>query len=103
MARYLTTSGQKGNKYVQLVVDSFLYYGLAIDFTLLVALSEIAAHQANPTQCIETKCNQVLDYAATYLNIKIRVTASNMILHVDSGAAYLVQDGACSEWQGTAF
>ena len=89
-----------GTKNVQLVVGSFLYYGCAIDSTLLVALNEIAAHQFSPTQYISTKCKQLLDYAATFLNAKLRFVASDMILHVDSDAAYLVQDGARSHIAG---
>ena len=63
---------------------------------MLVALNNIAAHQATPTQHIRDKCTHLLDYAATYKNVQLRFTASDMILHVDSDAAYLVQDGARS-------
>ena len=87
-------------RHIQSVVGSFLYYGRAIDNTMLVALNEIAAHQATPTQFILTKCRQLLDYAATYPDVKLRFHASNMILHVDSDAAYLVQDGAHSRIAG---
>jgi len=67
---------------------------------MLVALNEIAAHQAAPTQFILAKCHRLLDYAATFPNVKIRYTTSDMILHVDSDAAYLVQDGARSRIAG---
>ncbi len=89
-----------GKKYVQSVVGSFLYYGRAIDHTMLVASNEIAAHQARPTQYIKSKCQQLLDYAATFPNVTLRFNASDMILHVDSDAAYLVQDGARSRIAG---
>ena len=36
----------------------------------------------------------LLDYAATYPNAKVRFHKSDMILHVDSDAAYLVQPNA---------
>ena len=65
-----------------------------------VALNEVAAHQANPTQYIRSKCNRILDYAATFPNMKLRYVASDMILHVDSDAVYLVQDGAHSRITG---
>ena len=59
---------------------------------MLVALNEVAAHQANPTYCIHIKCNQLLDYAATFSNVKIHFQASYMILHVNLDTAYLAQD-----------
>ena len=41
-----------------------------------------------------------MDYAATYPDVKLRYFASNMVLHVDSDAAYLVQTGARSRVAG---
>ena len=41
-----------------------------------------------------------MDYAATYPNTKLRYFASDMILHIDSDAAYLVQDNARSRIAG---
>ncbi len=91
----------QGKLFVQSVVGSFLYYGQTIDHsTMLVVLNEIAAHQAAPTQFIKDKCTRVLDYAATYPHVKLRFTASDMVLHVDSDAAYLVQDNARSRIAG---
>ena len=46
------------------------------------------------------KCNKLMDYAATYPNAKLQFFASDMILHVDSDAAYLVQPGARSRIAG---
>ena len=37
-----------GNKFIQQVVDSFLYYGIAVNLTILHALSDITCTQANP-------------------------------------------------------
>ena len=42
----------------------------------------------------------LLDYAATYPNPKLRFYASDMILHVDSDAAYLVLPNAKSRYAG---
>ena len=42
----------------------------------------------------------LLDYVTTYPNPKIRFYASDMILHVDSDAAYLVQPNARSRYAG---
>ena len=73
---------KKKTQHVQSVVGLFLYYGRAIDFTMLVALNKIAAHQAHPTQFFLTKCDQLLNYASTYPNVKLYLKASNMILHM---------------------
>ena len=40
----------KDTKYIQSVTGSFLYYGRALDRTILPALNEIASEQAQPTQ-----------------------------------------------------
>ena len=85
---------KKDTKGVQLVVGSFLYYGRAIDYTMLMALNEIAAHESTPTQFISTKYKQLLDYTANFPDPKNCFTTSDMILHIDFNAAYLVQDGA---------
>ena len=57
---------------------------------MLTALQEIASKQARPTEDTLKKCKRLLDYAATYLNAILRFHASDMILHVDTDAAYLV-------------
>ena len=49
-------------KYIQQVVGSFLYYAHAIDMTILLALSDIASEQANPTEKSTKRVRQLLDY-----------------------------------------
>ena len=85
---------------IQQIVGTFLYYGRAIDATILPALSELATTQANPTENTKKKAIMLLDYMATYPNAKIRFHASDMILHVDSDAAYLVAPNAKSRIAG---
>ena len=63
-------------------------------------MNEVAAHQSTPTQYIRNKCKRILDYATTFLDVKIRYHANDMVLHVDSDAVYLVQDGAHSQIAG---
>ncbi len=87
---------KKGTSYVQSVVGAFLYYVRVLDCAIFVALNDIAAHQAHPTQFILNKCKQLLDYVATYPNVKLWFHASGMILHVDLYPAYLVRDSARS-------
>ena len=83
-------------KYVQQVVGSFLYYARAIYTTILPAINEISARQAHPTKNSIKKIQQLMDDINTYTNPKIRFNASNMILYIDSDAAYLVVDKAKS-------
>jgi hypothetical protein len=89
-----------GIKFVQSTVGSFLYYARAIDPTMLVALNEIGQQQAKPTEKTRRACKMLLDYAATYPNTKIRYHASDMILHCDSDAAFLVSPNAKSRYAG---
>ena len=77
-------------QYIQSVTRTFLYYAYAIDPTILPAINELASQQAQPTQNTLKKAQQLLDYMATYPNSFKRFHASNMILNVDSDAAYLV-------------
>jgi len=87
-------------KYIQQVVGSFLYFARAIDNTILPAINEIASTQSSPTQKTLTKSQMLLDYMNTYPNPKIRYNASDMILYIDSDAAYLVAEKAKSRISG---
>ena len=75
---------------VQSISGTFLYYACAVDPTMLVALNEISTSQSAPTQETMKKCDQLLDYAATYPNATICYHASDIILITDPDAAYLV-------------
>ena len=87
--------------YVQSVVGTLLYYGRAIDNTILPALNTIASDQAKPTTTTTMrKCKRLLDYVATYPNVFICYHASDMVLTIDSDAAYLVQPQARSRIAG---
>ena len=86
--------------HLQSVVGSFLYYARAVDPTILPALNEIASQQAQPTIRTKAKAQQLMDYMATYPNTYLRYHASNMILNIDSDAAYLVAPKARSRIAG---
>jgi hypothetical protein len=91
---------KKGIKFVQSVVGSLLYYARAIDSTMLPALNDIASQQAQPTQRTYDKCLRLLDYAATYPSAYVRFHASDMVLRVDTDAAYLVMPKSRSRIAG---
>ena len=97
----LPVLNKKETKKVQMIVGSLLYYSRAVDPTILPALNEIAAVQSKPTNDTLKRCQMVLDYVATYPNTIQRFYKSDMVLHVDSDAAYLVQPGAKSRVAGT--
>jgi len=86
--------------YIQQIVGSLLYYARALDNTILTALNDISSQQSNPTETTLKKCRRLLDYVATYKNTFLRYHASDMILHVDSDAAYLVAPNAKSRIAG---
>ena len=80
----------KETKFIQSVTGSFLFYGRAIDYTVLPALNEIASTQAKPRETAKKKAQQLMDYLHTYPDAFLRFYASDMILHVENDAAYLV-------------
>ena len=87
-------------KYFQSVVGSLLYYARAIYNTILPALNDISKNQANPTQHTLDQCQRVLDYVNTYQNVLVRFYASDMILNIETDAAYLVLPKARSRLAG---
>ena len=92
-----------GIKRVQQVSGIFLYYGRAVDQTIIVALNEISNSQARPTEKTAKACAMLLDYLATHPDAVIRYYASDMILCVVSDAAYLVLPNARSQTSGLFF
>ncbi len=86
--------------YIQQVVGSLLYYARALDNIILPALNDISTQQSKPTENSLKKCKRLLDYVSTDANTFLRYHKSNMILTVDSDAAYLVAPGAKSRIAG---
>ena len=87
-------------KYMQSVAGTFLYNARALNYTMLPALNEISSTQAKPTKYTQEECQQIMDYAATYPNVYVRYHASDMVLTIDSDAAYLVLPNARSRIAG---
>ena len=76
-------------KYIQQVVGVLLYYGIAIDNTVLVTLGDLRSEQAAATALTKNKFNHLLDYLASNPNATIRFYASGMILFIHRDASYL--------------
>ena len=77
-------------KNIQQVVGTFLYYGRALDCTMIPALNTISTQQEMPTQLTIQRAQQHLDYSYTYANVFVRIYASDTQFEVDSDAAFLV-------------
>jgi hypothetical protein len=67
---------------------------------MLTALNDMSSQQAHPTVKVKDKLQTLMDYANTYPNIFLRYYASDMQLHIDTDAAYLVLPKAKSRIAG---
>jgi hypothetical protein len=90
-------------KRLQEVIGTLLYYARAVDNTMLVALSTLAAAQTKGTEQTAEACTKLLNYAATHPNAVVRYKASDMILHIHSDASYLSEPQARSRVGGFFF
>ena len=76
-------------KCLQQIIGTFLFYGRAVDPTLLTALSELSSAQATATAATKRACHQFLDYCASHPTSTIHYHASDMVLklHSDSSSS----------------
>ncbi len=92
-----------GIKRVQQIVSSILYYTQAVDMTVLMALSTIAAEQTEATAKTMARCRQLLNYLAANSDAKVRYHTSDMVLNIHSDALYLTEAIARSRLCGHFF
>ena len=85
-----------GKQRIQAIVGTFLYYGLGINSTILVTLNEIGGQQSTATTDTEKKCAKLMDYLNSHPDAVVQFHASDMILYIESDAAYLVLPKAIS-------
>jgi hypothetical protein len=90
-------------KFIQEVIGVFLYYGRAVNSTMLTTLSAIAATQAEPTKDTMMQCKQFLDYATTHQDAIITYRRCDMVLVMHSNASYLSEPKASSHAGGHCF
>ncbi len=90
-------------KFIQEVIGVFLYYGCAVDSTMLTPLSAIPSAQAKPTEETMVRSKQFLDYAATHQDAVLTYKCSDMVLVVHSDASYLSKPKAQSRSGGHFF
>ena len=86
--------------FVQRAIGKLLYYARAVDPTMLHAINDISLSAAKGTEATLDATMYLLNYAHTHPNAEIIYRASDMILHVDSDAAYLVAPEARSRAGG---
>jgi hypothetical protein len=85
---------------LQQIIGTLLFYGRAIDNTMLVALGTVAAAQTQGTEKTMAAIVQLLDYAATHPDAAIRFHKSDMTLYIHSDASYLSEPKARSHVGG---
>ena len=87
---------KEDKKCVHEVTGTLLYYSMAVDTTILTALSSIAAQKANPTEQTMQKVKQFLYYATTHPDSIITYDGSDMVLTGHSDVSYLskTKDGS---------
>ncbi len=90
-------------KYIRQVIGVLLYYGRAVDSTILVGLSSLAAAQAKPTKQTLSLVKWLLDYKATNPDAILTYKKGNMVLAVHSDASYLSEPSARSRVGGYFF
>ena len=80
---------ESAKKTIQKIIGIFLYYGIALDLTMLVALGTLATQQAKPTDALWDDVTWFLNYVATHPNAKICYSKSDMVLYIASDGSYL--------------
>ena len=92
--------GPKEITFIQKVIGKLLYYARAVDPTMLHALNDIALSASKGTEATLGATTHLLNYAHTHPDSEIIYRASDMVLRVDSDAAYLVAPEARSRAGG---
>ena len=96
----INRSCQKKDSNLSSKLWAFLYYAIAIDNIILVALSNIGSEQARATSKTMDEVQHLLDYLTSNPNAIIRYHASGMILFIHSDASYLSVTKARSRASG---
>ena len=93
---------KEGQKLIQAVTGTLLYYSRAVDPTMLVTLNAVATQQASPMQKTMDRIKHLLDYCSSQKKAIITYHSSDMVLAIHSNAGYLNESKARSR-VGEAF
>ena len=85
---------------IQQIVGTFLYYGIALDNTIMVDLNDISLEQSKATDNTSKNITKLLNYLATHPEAVIKYHASGTQLYVHSDASYLSVSKAISRAGG---
>jgi len=88
---------------LQEVIGTLLYYGRAVDSSVLVALGSLATAQTIGTEATAKACAHLLNYCATHPDASVRFHGSDMILQTHCDASYLSETKARSRFAGYHF
>jgi hypothetical protein len=91
---------EKVIKELMAIMGSLLYYGRALDNTLLTALTDLSSAQVKGTEATNAAVLKLLDYCAMHPDAKIRYHGSQMALKIHSDASYLSASKARSRVGG---
>lgn len=81
---------------LQQILGTLLFYGRAVDATILVRISKLSSHQSHATAADLSAAETVLAYLARYPSASIRLHACDMRLIVHSDASFNSETGARS-------
>ena len=73
---------------------SILFYARSVYSKFLVGLNTITTQQTSATENNLKRLEELLDYAATHPDAKIRYRASDIILQIHTDASYLSEPKA---------
>jgi hypothetical protein len=93
----------KAKQFIQQVCNKFLFFGSAIDSTLIFPISAIASQSSKLTEDMMRQTLQLFDYLATQEDAILSYHASDMVLAVHSNASYLSKPKAQSRVGGHFF
>ena len=88
---------------IQRIIGIFLYYGIALDLTMLVALGTLATQQSKPTESLWDDITWFLNYSASRPDAKICFSSSDMILHIASDGSYRSETKSRSRVRGVFY
>ena len=87
--------------YCQQIIGYYLYYGRAIDNTLLAAVGSIGTSLSTaPWTNLKSRIKHMLDYIATHPDAAVNYHASDMHLWIHTDASYLNEPKARSRGAG---
>ena len=94
----------KQKEFCQQITGTFLWYGRAVDNTMLCPIGAIATAMSTASwKDIDQRLTQFLNYAATHPDARIRYHASQMQLWIHTDASYLNEPKARSRGGGYFF